>query len=46
VVLTDPQTWNLYMYSHDNPVTDNDPTGKEPTDPPRCNEDASPCASG
>jgi RHS repeat-associated protein len=27
VVLTDPQTWNLYMYSHDNPATDNDPTG-------------------
>jgi RHS repeat-associated protein len=27
VVLTDPQTWNMYMYSHDNPATDNDPTG-------------------
>ncbi len=27
VSLTDPQTWNLYEYSHDNPVTDNDPSG-------------------
>jgi hypothetical protein len=27
VLLTDPQTWNLYTYSHDNPATDNDPTG-------------------
>jgi RHS repeat-associated protein len=48
VVLTDPQTWNLYVYSHDNPVTDNDPTGEqESTEAPRCaGSDASPCASG
>jgi RHS repeat-associated protein len=33
VVLTDPQTWNLYVYSHDNPATDNDPTGLTPAAP-------------
>ncbi len=27
VSLTDPQTWNLYVYSDNNPVTDNDPSG-------------------
>jgi RHS repeat-associated protein len=43
VVLTDPQTWNLYMYSHDNPVTDNDPTGlQEQPDRGPVGGDASP----
>jgi RHS repeat-associated protein len=36
VKLDDPQTWNMYMYSHDNPVTDNDPTGLQ--EQPDCTE--------
>jgi RHS repeat-associated protein len=51
VVLTDPQTWNLYMYSHDNPATDNDPTGLQDPDrgpvggdlSPRGTEGRAPC---
>ena len=30
VSLTNPQTWNLYVYSGNNPVTDNDPSGLDP----------------
>ena len=37
VSLTDPQTWNLYVYSDNNPVTDNDPSGLQD-----CNHDG-PC---
>ncbi len=45
VSLTDPQTWNLYVYSDNNPVTDNDPSGLQD-----CNHDGKcyekdPCAS-
>jgi RHS repeat-associated protein len=43
VVLTDPQAWNLYMYSHDNPVTDNDPSGEDPLPMPHCQEGSGPC---
>jgi RHS repeat-associated protein len=45
VLLTDPQTWNLYMYSHDNPATDNDPTGEQSPEPARRVGDTSPCAN-
>ena len=39
VSLTDPQTWNLYVYSGNNPVTDNDPSGL------KCDHDG-PCYEG
>jgi RHS repeat-associated protein len=43
VHLDDPQSWNMYMYSHDNPVTDNDPTGlQEQPDRGPVGGDASP----
>jgi RHS repeat-associated protein len=45
VHLTDPQTWNLYVYSANNPVTDNDPSGLLPcTHDGKCYEQEAPCA--
>ncbi len=43
VSLTDPQTWNLYVYSDNNPVTDNDPSGLECNHDGKCYE-KDPCA--